>query len=301
MMKHIVSDFDISKKDLMEILELSSKIKTNSQAYSEVMKNKSLIMLFELASLRTRVSFEAVFHQLGGHAIFYSIEGGKFTRDEAMEDGIVNLSRYCDFIMARVLKQEVMERMAKVATIPVINGMTEIYHPCQNLADLLTIKEHKGKLNDINIAYVGDGGCNTANSTMIGGVNADMEVSVVCHSNPKYSPSSALLKKLKGKVKVVHDPVEGVKGADVIYTDVAVSAGMETEKDERIKAFKPFQVNMELVKKANADAIVMHCLPAHIGYEITREVMDCPQSVVFDQAENRMHAQKGLLVWLLDK
>lgn len=300
-LKHIVSDFDISKKELTEILDLSLKIKKNQEAYSEVMKNKTLIMLFELASLRTRVSFEAGFSQLGGHAIFYSIEGGKFTRDESMEDGIVNIGRYCNFLMARVLKQDIMERMAKVSTIPVINGMTELYHPCQNLADLLTIKEHKGGLKGVKIAYVGDGGCNTATSTMIGGLNADMDVAVVCPDNPKYSPSPDLLKKLKGKVKVIHDPVKGVADVDVIYTDVAVSAGMEAEKDERIKAFKPFQVNMNLVQKAKSDALVMHCLPAHIGYEITREVMDCPQSVVFDQAENRMHAQKGLLVWLLDK
>jgi len=240
-------------------------------------------------------------NQLGGHAIFYSIEGGKFTRDETMEDGIRNLNRYVDFIMARVLKQEAIERMGKVATIPVINGMTEEYHPCQNLADLLTIKEHKGKLKGLNITYVGDGACNTATSTIIGCTNVGVNVTVACPDNPKYSQNPALLKKIKGEVTVVHDPVEGVKNADVIYTDVAVSAGMEAEKEERIKAFKPFQVNAELVKKAKKDCIVMHCLPAHIGYEITREVMDSEQSVVFDQAGNRMHAQKGLLLWLAKK
>ncbi|MBN1682250.1 ornithine carbamoyltransferase [Candidatus Bathyarchaeota archaeon] len=300
-MKHITSDFDISENDLKEILNLSSKIKKNNEAYQDIMKNKTLIMLFELASLRTRVSFEAGFNQLGGHAIFYSIEGGKFTRDESMEDGIVNLSRYCNFIMARVLKQDVIERMSNVATVPVINGMTEVYHPCQNLADLLTIQEHKGKLNDIKISYVGDGGCNTANSTMIGGINSGMKVTVVCPENQKYNPNPTILKKLNNKVEVIHDPYKGVSDADVIYTDVAVSAGMEAEKEERIKAFKPYQVNSELLKKAKENTIVMHCLPAHIGYEITREVMDSPQSVVFDQAENRMHAQKGLLVWLLNK
>jgi len=300
-LKHVLSDFDLSGKEVLEILDLSSKIKENPLRYGETMKGKTLIMLFELASLRTRVSFESGMNQLGGHAIFYSIEGGKFTRDETMEDGIRNLNRYVDFIMARVLKQEAIERLAKVATVPVINGMTEEYHPCQNLADLLTIREHKGKLKGLNITYVGDGACNTATSTIIGCTNVGMSVTVACPDSPGYIPSPTLLKKIVGRVTVVHDPVEGVKDADVIYTDVAVSAGMEAEKEERIKAFKPFQVNSALVKKARRDCVVMHCLPAHIGYEITREVMDSHQSVVFDQAGNRMHAQKGLLVWLLDK
>ena len=300
-MKHILSDFDLSREDLTEILELSSKIKENPLDYGDSMKGKTLIMLFELASLRTRVSFEAGMNQLGGHAIFYSIEGGKFPRDETMEDGIRNLNRYVDFIMARVLKQEAIGRMGKVAMIPVINGMTEEYHPCQNLADLLTIKEHKGRFEGLNITYVGDGACNTATSTIIGCTNVGMNVTVACPDNPKYSPSQALLKKIRGKVKAIHDPAVGVTNADVIYTDVAVSAGMEAEREERIKAFKPFQVNAELVRKAKKDCIVMHCLPAHIGQEITREVMDSEQSVVFDQAGNRMHAQKGLLVWLLGK
>jgi ornithine carbamoyltransferase len=300
-LKHVLSDFDLSGREVLEILGLSSRIKENPLSYGDSMKGKTLIMLFELASLRTRVSFESGMSQLGGHAIFYSIEGGKFTRDETMEDGIRNLNRYVDFIMARVLKQEAIERMGRVATVPVINGMTEEYHPCQNLADLLTIREHKGKLEGLNITYVGDGACNTATSTIIGCTNVGMNVTVACPDNPKYSPSPALLKKIKGKVTVVHDPVEGVKNTDVIYTDVAVSAGMEAEKEERIKAFKPFQVNAALVKKAKKDCVVMHCLPAHIGYEITREVMDSPHSVVFDQAGNRMHAQKGLLLWLAKK
>lgn len=300
-MKHVLSDFDLSKEDLRKILDLSSEIKENPLEYGESMKGKSLIMLFELASLRTRVSFESGMNQLGGHAIFYSIEGGNFTRDETMEDGIRNLNRYVDFIMARVLKQEVLERMGKVATIPVINGMTEEYHPCQNLADLLTIKEHKVRLEGLNITYVGDGACNTATSTIIGCTNVGMNVTIACPDNPNYSPSSALIKKIKGNVRVVHDPFLGVKNADVIYTDVAVSAGKEGEREERIKSFKPFQVNAELVNMAKVDCIVMHCLPAHIGLEITRDVMDSKQSVVFDQAGNRMHAQKGLLVWLLSK
>src|SRR4030042_1359289 len=237
-LKHVLSDFDLSGEDLSEILDLSSKIKENPLDYGDSMKGKTLIMLFELASLRTRVSFEAGMNQLGGHAIFYSVEGGKFTRDETMEDGIRNLNRYVDFIMARVLKQEAIERMGRVATIPVINGMTEEYHPCQNLADILTVKEHKGKLEGLNITYVGDGACNTATSTIVGCTNAGMNVSVACPNKPKYRPSQALLKKTGGKVKVVHDPAAGVRNADVIYTDAAVSAGMEAEGEGRGKGFK---------------------------------------------------------------
>jgi len=296
--RHVLSDFNLSPSDTAAILELSSKIKADIPSYSDAMRGKTLMMFFELASLRTRVSFEAGMNQLGGNAIFYSIEGGRFTRDEAMEDGVKNTSRYCDFIMARVLKQEIMERMGASSEVPVINGMTEAYHPCQTLADLLTIKEKKGRLTGVKLTYVGDGGCNTANSTMIGGTRAGLDVTVACPDDPKYSPSPAIVGKLRGKVKIVHDPAEGVWDADVIYTDVAVSAGMEAEKAARVEAFKGFQVNAKLISAAKKGAIVMHCLPAHIGYEITREVMDSPQSVVFDQAENRMHAQKGLLVWL---
>jgi len=178
-MKHVLSDFDLSKEDLDEVLTLSEKIKQRPGKYSDSLKNKTLLMLFELASLRTRISFEAGMTQLGGHAIFYGVEGGGFTRSETLEDGVKVLSRYSDCIMARVLKQEDMERIGKAATVPVINGMTEVYHPCQNLADLLTIQE-KGALEGLKIAYVGDGGCNTANSTMIGCSSVGMDVTVVC-------------------------------------------------------------------------------------------------------------------------
>jgi ornithine carbamoyltransferase len=302
-MEHLLSDFDLSKGKIQEILSISVKIKANPKNYSDSMKNKTLIMLFELASLRTRISFEAGMNRLGGHAIFYSIAGGNFTRSETLEDGVKNLNEYVDCIMARVLKQEAIERIGAAATIPVINGMTEVYHPCQNLADLLTIKEYKGKLAGLKISYVGDGGCNTANSTMIGCSSMGMDVTIVCPNYPKYSPSPTILSKVKEHsgvgVEVTHDPIGGVEGADVIYTDVWVSAGMEEEKKERMEAFPPFQVNTEILSHAKPDAIVMHCLPAHRGYEITDDVIDSEQSVVFNQAGNRMHAQNGLLYWLL--
>jgi ornithine carbamoyltransferase len=300
---HLLTDFDLTRKQVVEILELSSEIKANPDDYSDSMKNKTLIMLFELASLRTRISFEAGMNRMGGHAIFYSIEGGNFTRSETLEDGVKNLNEYVDLIMVRALKQEAVERIGRAATVPVINGMTERFHPCQNLADLLTIKEKKGRLEGLKISYVGDGWCNTANSTMIGCSSVGMDVTIVCPDNPRYSPEPETMVKARahssGSITVSHDPAEGVAGADVIYTDVWISAGMEEEKKRRMKAFPPFQVNSELVSKAKSGCIVMHCLPAHRGYEITDEVMDSPQSVVFHQAGNRMHAQNGLLCWLL--
>jgi ornithine carbamoyltransferase len=300
---HLLSDFDLSKKDVEEILALSEKIKANPADYGDSMKNKTLIMLFELASLRTRISFEAGMNLLGGHAIFYSVEEGGFTRSETLEDGIKNLNKYVHCIMARVLKQEAIERIGAAATIPVINGMTEVYHPCQNLADLLTIKEHKGNLEELKIAYVGDGGCNTANSTMIGCSSMGMDVTVVCPDSPRYSPSPDILAKIMkhsgSEISVSHDPASGVSGADVIYTDVWVSAGMEEEKRRRMEVFPPYKVDSGLVSRADPECIVMHCLPAHRGYEITDEVIDSEQSVVFDQAGNRMHAQNGLLHWLM--
>jgi ornithine carbamoyltransferase len=300
---HLLTDFDLTKDQVLDILDLSSEIKANPAKYSDCMRNKTLIMLFELASLRTRVSFEAGMNRLGGHAIFYSIAGGKFTRSETLEDGVKNLNEYVDAIM--VLKQEAVERIGSVATVPVINGMTERFHPCQNLADLLTIKEKKGKLEGLKIAYVGDGWCNTANSTVIGCSSVGMDVTVVCPDYPRYSPDPEIISKAKahsgGEIAVSHDPEDGVADADIIYTDVWVSAGMEEEKKKRMEVFPPFQVNAKLVSHVKPDCIVMHCLPAHRDFEITSGVMDSPQSVVFDQARNRMHAQNGLLVWLLKK
>jgi ornithine carbamoyltransferase len=301
-LKHIISDFDLTREELIDVLDTSIMIKSNPKDFHEVMRNKTLVMLFELPSLRTRLSFEAGLNQLGGHAIYYGIEHGGFTRSETIVDGVKNISRYADFIMARVLEHEAMEKIGVVATVPVINGMTEKYHPCQNLADLLTIKEKKGKLKGLKIAYVGDGGCNTANSTIIGCSSAGMNVVVACPDATRYSPDKDILdraKKFTGNaVNITHDPAVAVREADVIYTDVWVSAGMEAEKEARLKTFKPYQVNLNLVKKAKPDCIVMHCLPAHRGYEITGKVMESQQSVVFDQAENRMHAQKGLLCWI---
>jgi ornithine carbamoyltransferase len=302
-MKHILSDFDLSRNEVLQILDLSTKIKNDPEKYRESLKGKTLIMLFELASLRTRISFEAGMTQLGGHAIFYNVGEMGFSRSETLADGVKVLSRYGDCLMVRILKQEAMEQIGKAATVPVINGMTEKYHPCQNLADLLTINEKKGNLDGLKIAYVGDGGCNTATSTMIGCASVGMNVTIVSPDNSKYTPAPALVEQVNnisvGKVDVIHDITTGVSNSNVVYTDTWVSAGMEEEKEARMKEFLPYQVNTELLSHAKPDCIVMHCLPAHRGYEITSEVMDSDNSVVVDQAENRMHAQNGLLHWLM--
>jgi ornithine carbamoyltransferase len=301
-MKHILSDWDMSPDQVKIILETSAKIKSNKKNYSKALEGKTLIMLFELASLRTRISFEAGMTQLGGHAIMYGVENQGFSRSETLKDGVAVLSRYSDIIMARVLKQEAMDEMGAAATVPVINGMTEKYHPCQNLADLLTIYEKKGELNGLKIAYIGDGACNTAASTIIGCAGQGMNVTIVCPDYPEYSTSPELVEKankvFKGSVEVTHS-LDDVVNADVIYTDVWVSAGMEEEKKKRMEIFPAYQVNKAMVDKAKPDCIVMHCLPAKRGIEITSAVMDSDQSVVLDQAENRMHAQKGLMYWLL--
>jgi ornithine carbamoyltransferase len=301
-MKHILSDWDITPAQVKTILETSAIIKSNPEKYSKALDGKTLIMLFELASLRTRISFEAGMTQLGGHAIMYSVENQGFSRSETLKDGVAVLCRYGDILMARVLKQEAMDDIGEAASVPVINGMTEKYHPCQTLADLLTIHEKKGALDRLKISYVGDGGCNTAASTIIGCAGQGMDVTIVCPEYPEYSPEPALIEKvnrvLKGSVEVNHS-LNGVDKADVIYTDVWVSAGMEDEKRKRMDIFPAYQVNKSLVSKAKSDHIVMHCLPAKRGLEITSEIIDSPQSVVLDQAENRMHAQKGLMYWLM--
>jgi len=297
-----LSDFDLSREETLEVLDRSAKIKASPSDYSGDLKDMTLLMLFELPSLRTRISFEAGMTQLGGHAIFYGVEEGGFTRGETLEDGVKVLSRYGDGLMARVLNHPDLVRIGEAATVPVINGMTDRFHPCQNLADLLTIQEKKGDLQGLKITYIGDGGCNTANSTMIGCTKVGMDVTVACPDDPEYSPDQTIKSRIQetgGELTVTHNPEEGVSGADVVYTDTWISAGMEEEKKRRLKVFPPFQVNKKLLENAEQDCIVMHCMPVHPGQELTREVMDSDMAVLIDQAENRLHAQKGLLHKLL--
>ncbi len=298
---NLLSIWELDAKGITDYLALAAEVKKNKAKYAHALDGKTLAMVFEKASTRTRVSFEAGMTQLGGHAIYFDFTASQLSRGESMHDTAKTLGRYVDIIMARLYRHADLLEIAKHAGVPVINGLTDEEHPCQALADLLTIME-KGKLQKgAKFVFVGDCANNTANSLMLACAKSGMEVGLVC---PKgFPPNERYVKEAgkHGKVKAYNDPAEGVKGADVIYTDTWVSMGMEEEKAERMKAFPPFQVNGELLEKAKKDCIVMHCLPAHRGLEITSEAMDGKHSVVFDQAENRLHMQKAIILKLLSK
>lgn len=293
------------EKDLIGILELAASIKNRQKAGEvyEPLKNKSLAMIFEKSSTRTRVSFEVGMTQLGGHALYLNPSDLQLGRGETIADTARVLSRYVDCIMYRAFKHEDMLELARNASVPVINGLDDFEHPCQVISDIFTIQEKKGKLKGLKLAYVGDGN-NVCNSLLLGCAIVGMDISV---STPKgYEPHAQLTAKAReiaarsgSRVHVVQEPRIAAKDADVLYTDVWVSMGMETEREEREKVFRHYQINQDLLKVAKKDAIVLHCLPAHRGLEVTDEVMDGPQSAIFDEAENRLHAQKAILVRLL--
>ncbi|MEM2137808.1 MAG: ornithine carbamoyltransferase [Candidatus Anstonellaceae archaeon] len=296
---NLLSIWELDKKKIDEYVDFALEVKKNPSRYSHALDGKTLAMVFEKASTRTRVSFEAGMTQLGGHAIYFDFTTSQLSRGETMRDTAKTLGRYVNIIMARLYKHTELLELAKHAGVPVINGLTDEEHPCQALSDLQTMKE-KGKLNSGNkFAFVGDCGFNMANSLMLACAKIGMDVALVC---PKgYAPNPKYVNEAKkfGEVEVHNDPLKGVAGADVVYTDTWISMGMEEEKAERTRAFMPYQVNAALLKHANENAIVMHCLPAHRGLEITDEVMDGKQSVVFDQAENRLHMQKAIMLKLL--
>jgi len=294
-----------AEKDFIAIVELAANLKNRARAGElyEPLKNKNLAMIFEKSSTRTRVSFEVGMAQLGGHALYLNPQDLQLGRGETIADTARVLSRYVDAIVYRAFRHGDVAELARWATVPVINALDDVEHPCQALADVFTIQEHKGDLKGLRLAYVGDGN-NVCHSLLLAGAVVGMDVAVACPD--KFRPDPAIVRQAKevaakagSRVYVGPDPVDAVKGADVVYTDVWVSMGMEKEKAERERIFQPYQVNQTLVNKAKEDAIAMHCLPAHRGLEITDEVMDGPRSVVWDQAENRLHAQKALLVKLL--
>ena len=293
------------REDLVGLLELAASIKNRTKAGEpyEPLRGRSLAMLFEKSSTRTRVSFEVGMTQLGGHALFLSPNDLQLGRGETIADTARVLSRYVDGIMYRAYKHESVRELARNATIPVINGLDDREHPCQIVSDLFTILERKGRLEGLKLAYVGDGN-NVCNSLLLGSAIVGMSMTAACA--PGYEPDPELLREARQIAKdrnivieMVHDPMLAVRAADVVYTDVWVSMGQEREKDEREKIFRPYQVNAKLLDHAKPDAIVMHCLPAHRGLEITDDVMDGPRSIVFDQAENRLHAQKAILARFL--
>lgn len=295
---------DFERFELRRILDTAHDLKRKQKRSEphELLKGKSLAMIFMKSSTRTRVSFEVGMTQLGGHALFLQPSGTQLGRGETIGDTALVLSRYCDVIMARVFGHDEVTGLAKYGTVPVINGLSDLLHPCQIMADMQTIEEHKGKLEGLKITYVGDSN-NVSNSIMQGCTIMGMNVTI---GSPKgYTPSDDMMKKATALSKrygttleVVNDPGEAVKGADVIYTDTFFSMGQEKSK-EKEDALMQFQVNKALVGKAKSDVIVMHCLPAHRDEELTSEVMDGPHSVVFDQAENRLHAQKAILALIV--
>ncbi len=299
-MKHLLKLADLSHDELLSVLNLADQLKFERKngIYNPYLKGKKLGMIFQKSSTRTRVSFEVGMYELGGFALFLSNRDLQIGRGEPIEDTARVLSRYLDGIMIRTFEQKEVEDLAKYGSIPIINGLTDYCHPCQVLADLMTIREVKGSFKGLKMCFVGDGN-NMANSLMVGAVNTGMEFSIAC---PKgYEPDVELTKWAKehGKVTVTEDIKEAADGADVIYTDVWASMGQEEEKALREKAFAGYQVNAGVMSVAHKDAMVLHCLPAHRGEEITADVFEAHADEIFEEAENRLHAQKAVMCKLM--
>ena len=296
-MKHLLKLMDWSKKEITEVLNLADQLKFEKKNGIEHhhLKGKTLGMIFSKSSTRTRVSFEVGMYDLGGSALFLSSRDLQIGRGEPVEDTARVLSRYLDGIMIRTFDQKEVEDLAKYGQIPIINGLTDYCHPCQVLADLMTIREYKGACAGNKLCYIGDGN-NMTNSLIVGGIKMGMEVSVAC---PKgYEPDAEIMAwaKENGNFTCTDSVLEAAKGADVLYTDVWASMGQEGEAEERKKIFKGYQINAEVMSVANEKAMVMHCLPAHREEEITAEVFEAHANEIFDEAENRLHAQKAVLV-----
>ncbi|MCG8499866.1 MAG: ornithine carbamoyltransferase [Firmicutes bacterium] len=304
-MQHLLSLHDLTVEEVKNLLLLAKKLKSEQKKglAHPLLKGKTLGMIFSKSSTRTRVSFEVGMVQLGGHPLFLSSNDIQLGRGETIYDTAKVLSRYIDGIMIRTFKQSDIEDLATYGSIPVINGLTDLLHPCQILADLLTVHEYKSKLEGLKMAYVGDGN-NIAHSLLYGCAKVGMDIAV---ATPKgYGCDAEIIEKAKDdarltgcSITITDDPVEAVKGADAVYTDTWVSMGQEKEKEERVKMFKPYQVNKELLAFAKQDAIFLHCLPAYRGFEVTEDIIDGPQSAIFDEAENRLHAQKAVMAQLL--
>jgi ornithine carbamoyltransferase len=303
--KSLASLADLTKEEIEEILKTAELLKLQSLRGQEhaLLKGKTLAMLFEKPSTRTRVSFEVGIWELGGYGLYLSTSDLQLGRGETIADTARVLSRYVHGIMARVFAHQTILDLVKYSSVPVINGLSDFTHPCQGLADLFTIYEKKGNLSGLKLAYIGDGN-NVAHSLIYGCSRIGINISLACpkgyEPNPKVVTEGREEARKKDKVvTVTNDPVEAVLGADIVYTDVWASMGKEKEHDERARLFKAYQVNAELVKRAKQDYLFMHCLPAHRGEEVTDEVADSKNSVIFDQAENRLHAQKALMALIM--
>lgn len=296
-MTHLLKLMDLSQQEITEILNLADQLKYEKKngIKHHILEGKTLGLIFEKSSTRTRVSFEVGMYDLGGNALFLSSRDLQIGRGEPVQDTARVLSRYLDGIMIRTFAQQEVEDLAKYGSIPIINGLTDYCHPCQVLADLMTIREHKGSLVGKKLCYIGDGN-NMTNSLIVGGIKMGMAVSVAC---PKgYEPDMEIMKWAteNGTFVCTDNIFEAAKDADVLYTDVWASMGQEAEADERKKIFKSYQINSDVMAVAHPEAMVMHCLPAHRGEEITEEVLEAHANEIFDEAENRLHAQKAILV-----
>lgn len=301
-MKHLLKMMDLSAEEITDILNLADQLKYELKhgISHDRLKGKTLGMIFEKASTRTRVSFETGMYQLGGYPLFLSANEMQIGRGEPVEDTARVLSRYLDGIMIRTFKQEEVEKLAEYGSIPVINGLTDFCHPCQVLADLLTVREYKNKLDGLNMCYIGDGN-NMANSLIVGCLKVGMNVSAACPEG--YRPDNTVLEFAKSydNFRLTNIPVEAAADADVLFTDVWASMGQEGEAEKRRIAFKGYQINDEIMSAAHGDAMVMHCLPAHREEEITAKVFEAHAGEIFDEAENRLHAQKAVMVKVMGK
>jgi ornithine carbamoyltransferase len=300
-MKHLLKLLDLSKEEILKVLNLADQLKYELKHGIEhkYLSGKTLGMIFQKSSTRTRVSFETGIYQLGGYGLFLSASDLQIGRGEPICDTARVLSRYLDGLMIRTYEQEEVETFAKYSTIPVINGLTDFSHPCQVLADLMTVREYKGTLEGLNMCYIGDGN-NMANSLTVGCLKVGINVSLACPEG--YYPDPAILEFAAGygdRFKLTNDCFEAVKDADVVFTDVWASMGQEGEADQRRRAFAGYQVNSELLSYARPDCMVQHCLPAHRGEEITDEVFEAHANEIFDEAENRLHVHKAIMVILM--
>lgn len=299
-MKHLLKLQDLDKNEILDILNLADQLKyeNHNKIEHHILKGKTLGMIFQKSSTRTRVSFETGMYQLGGQALFLSNRDLQIGRGEPIEDTARVLSRYLDGIMIRTFEQSEVEALAKYGSIPIINGLTDYCHPCQVLADLMTIREYKKSFDGLKFCFIGDGN-NMANSLIVGAITMGMECAVACPDG--YKPDAQIMKwaNENGKFTCSSDILECAKGADVLYTDVWASMGQEEEKSEREKIFKGYQINDEVMAVANDNAMVLHCLPAHREEEITAKVFEEHANEIFDEAENRLHAQKAVLVKLM--
>ena len=300
-------DLDVlSREDVLKIIEYGIYFKKNRRNHEKILEGKSVAILFEKPSTRTRMSFDIAVYELGGHPLIMNQNEIHLGKKESIKDTARVMSRYVDAIVARVYRHRDLEEMAKYSSVPVINALSDLAHPCQILADLMTIKEYKGKFNGLKIAYLGDGN-NVCNSLILGSALVGMDIYV---ATPKgYEPNAKVVLKAKeiieeygeGSLTLTNNPIEAAEDADILYTDVWISMGDDKNKEEVLKIFPPFQINNKLLEYAKDDVIVMHCLPANRGYEITDDVIDGEHSVVYDEAENRLHVQKGVFKFIFER